>query len=171
VRFPPRSCAWRNGKSPRLVGQHTWRMFRRRAVRRRPLDRPLDRRTGPLQRTSPQFPTRLRDFRRGDQNGYADSSRHAALPDFGAGHLNIPDMGYVSAVESVNGTRDRSCGWCGCWTGTTDASTVSIPLKHRASGVERTWELCPPCAFVPDSSVASRQLWRAWRLADARTLR
>jgi hypothetical protein len=80
-------------------------------------------------------------------------------------------MGYFRAVKSVSDTRDRSRGWCGRWTGTTAASTVDIPLIHRASGVERTWTLCPICAFVPNETVASRQLWRAWRRSDATLLR
>jgi hypothetical protein len=43
---------------------------------------------------------------------------------------------------------------------------VRAPLIHRATGVEETWILCPPCFYAPSLTNFSWRLWRAWRRAD-----
>jgi hypothetical protein len=60
-------------------------------------------------------------------------------------------------------SRNRRCSWCDRYCGRTDESVVRVAVVSRDEGVERTMTLCPPCAFVPDGSVASRKLWRWWR--------
>jgi hypothetical protein len=62
-------------------------------------------------------------------------------------------------------SRNRSCRWCGRYCGRTDESVVGVALVHRDTRAERTWTLCPLCAYAPDATVESRQLWRAWRRA------
>jgi hypothetical protein len=59
--------------------------------------------------------------------------------------------------------RNRRCEVCGRFCGTHDRSVVHVAAARRETGAEEAWRLCPPCAFAPDSSVASRAFWRAWR--------
>ena len=67
----------------------------------------------------------------------------------------------MSPVWVSQGEVSHWCEWCGCRCGRYDESVVAVPLVHKATGVERTWVLCPPCACVP--ALATVRLWAAWR--------
>jgi hypothetical protein len=69
----------------------------------------------------------------------------------------------VSRLNPEWARRNRRCECCGRHCGTHDRSVVHVAAVHRETAEEAALVLCPLCAFAPDSSVASRRLWRACR--------